>query len=634
MESGYGIQLTGSSTGYTTLATANASATNYIATLPAASGTIAYTNAATLSSLTAVGTITSGGLGTGAVIGGVTMTLGSDAAYDLYYRGSSGVLTRLGMGTTGQYLAANTSGAPTWGTPSGTGMTNPMTTTGDMIYSSSGSTPARLAVGGSTAVLMGGTTPAWTTTPAFGAITVTTINKVTITQPASSATLTIANTGSLITSGAYSITLTATAATTVTLPTSGTLVSSVTTANGVSASNTAGALSFTLGAITPTTVNALTLLANATGFQIAGGTTSKTVVFSNSLTFAGTDATTMTFPSTSSTVMTLASADTITGAKTFSTAPVFNALPTGTAVASAASVSTLMTRDANGNAFAVNLGEGFTTTVTSGTLVTLTITSTQIQVFTGSTAQTVKLPTTSVVAGCDYMFINNSTAALTIESSGANTIIIIAAGGSAILTALVATPTTAANWNVQHLGINIATGKLLTVNNSLTLAGTDATTMTFPATSTTVAGLSIVQTFTQPQTIFMSGATNPTALTIQDNTTGAAGTLLLLEDGTNYAFGGKYIEILQQNGSDTGTPLTIANAGTSSNSVVITNGSSTVFSITQAGIVNFAVAGITPGTTTQTTLAKTGGSGPTGAAQVGWIKIEVAGTTSFLPYFQ
>lgn len=61
------------------------------------------------------------------------------------------------------------------------------------------------------------------TTPTLGVATATSINKVTITAPASSATLTIANTGSLITSGAYSMTLTATNTTTVTLPTTGTL---------------------------------------------------------------------------------------------------------------------------------------------------------------------------------------------------------------------------------------------------------------------------------------------------------------------------------------------------------------------------------------------------------------------------
>lgn len=51
-------------------------------------------------------------------------------------------------------------GDNTWATISA-GMTNPMTTTGDIIYSSSGSTPARLAIGGSGTVLHGGTTPSY-----------------------------------------------------------------------------------------------------------------------------------------------------------------------------------------------------------------------------------------------------------------------------------------------------------------------------------------------------------------------------------------------------------------------------------------------------------------------------------------
>jgi len=72
-------------------------------------------------SLTTLGTVTIGTLSTGAVIGGVTMTLGSDAANDIYYRNGSGVLTRLANGTTGQFLAATTGSAPSWSTPSAGG---------------------------------------------------------------------------------------------------------------------------------------------------------------------------------------------------------------------------------------------------------------------------------------------------------------------------------------------------------------------------------------------------------------------------------------------------------------------------------------------------------------------------------
>ena len=52
-----------------------------------------------------------------------------------------------------------------------TGMTNPMTTTGDMVYSSSGSTPARLGIGSTAQVLtVASGIPSWAT-PAAGAVT-------------------------------------------------------------------------------------------------------------------------------------------------------------------------------------------------------------------------------------------------------------------------------------------------------------------------------------------------------------------------------------------------------------------------------------------------------------------------------
>jgi hypothetical protein len=57
-----------------------------------------------------------------------------------------------------------------WANLDTTGMTNPMTTTGDTIYSSSGSTPARLGIGTAGQVLQvnsGATAPEWAT-PAGG----------------------------------------------------------------------------------------------------------------------------------------------------------------------------------------------------------------------------------------------------------------------------------------------------------------------------------------------------------------------------------------------------------------------------------------------------------------------------------
>jgi len=74
-------------------------------------------------------------------------------------------LVDLKGGTSGQVLKknSNTDMDFVWGTDSA-GMTNPMTTTGDIIYSSSGSTPARLGIGTSGQVLnVTAGVPAWTT---------------------------------------------------------------------------------------------------------------------------------------------------------------------------------------------------------------------------------------------------------------------------------------------------------------------------------------------------------------------------------------------------------------------------------------------------------------------------------------
>jgi hypothetical protein len=93
---------------------------------------------------------------------------------------------------------------------------------------------------------------------------------------------------------------------------------SVVTANGVSASvanpTTTPAATFTLGAITPTTVNGNTL---TTGTYTLTGTAGKTLTFNNSLTLAGTDATTMTFPSTSATIARTDAANSFSGVQTY-----------------------------------------------------------------------------------------------------------------------------------------------------------------------------------------------------------------------------------------------------------------------------------------------------------------------------
>ena len=69
-----------------------------------------------------------------------------------------------------------------------TGMTNPMTTTGDMVYSSSGSTPARLGIGttGQVVTVAGGI-PSWAT-PAAAASGLTLINATSFSAVANTST--------------------------------------------------------------------------------------------------------------------------------------------------------------------------------------------------------------------------------------------------------------------------------------------------------------------------------------------------------------------------------------------------------------------------------------------------------------
>ena len=79
-----------------------------------------------------------------------------------YSSATANTNTRLPIGTNGQVLGV-VGGVPAW-TTDASGMTNPMTTTGDTIYSSSGSTPARLGIGTTGQVLtVAGGVPSWAT---------------------------------------------------------------------------------------------------------------------------------------------------------------------------------------------------------------------------------------------------------------------------------------------------------------------------------------------------------------------------------------------------------------------------------------------------------------------------------------
>lgn len=85
------------------------------------------------------------------------------ADFEVFGQAVDTSLADLKGGTTGQVLKKNTNADMdfVWSADSA-GMTNPMTTTGDTIYSSSGSTPARLGIGSTGQVLtVAGGVPTW-----------------------------------------------------------------------------------------------------------------------------------------------------------------------------------------------------------------------------------------------------------------------------------------------------------------------------------------------------------------------------------------------------------------------------------------------------------------------------------------
>ena len=194
------------------------------------------------------GSITSAtwnGTAVGAIYGGTgqsTYTTG-----DILYASAANTLSKLAIGSNTQVLTV-VSGAPAWAAASSSmvypaaGIANSTGTAWGTSYSTTGS--------GSVVALA--TSPSFTT-PTLGVASATSINKVAITAPTTSATLTLADTSTLATSGAFSITLTSTATTNVTLPTSGTLVNTaVATLSSLTSVGTIGTGTWQGTAVGPT----------------------------------------------------------------------------------------------------------------------------------------------------------------------------------------------------------------------------------------------------------------------------------------------------------------------------------------------------------------------------------------------
>ena len=197
-----------------------------IATALTAPGPIGATTASTIQGTTITATTQFSGPGTGLTGTAASLSIGGTAATATNVAsGALGSIHYQSAPSTTAMLAGITSTTPSFLTSTGTGAAAQAPT----WTSSTGTGNVVLA-----------TSPSLTT-PSLGVATATSINGLTLSS--STGTLTIANGSTLVTSGAYSITLTATAATVATLP-SGTvtlMANPMTTAGDIIYGGTAGA---------------------------------------------------------------------------------------------------------------------------------------------------------------------------------------------------------------------------------------------------------------------------------------------------------------------------------------------------------------------------------------------------------
>lgn len=240
--------------------------------------------------------------------------------------------------------------------------------------------------------------------------------------------------------------------------------------------------------------------------------------------------------------------------------------------------------DVDGLVSGTNVISGYATTATAGGSTTLTATSARQQFFTGTQSQTIVLPVANTLSvGQSFEIHNNSTGALTINSSGGNLVKALASGHFAIVTCILASGTTAASWDVNAVEpSNYAT--------TTTAAGTTTLTVTSAQRQ--------FFTGTQGQTIVLPVASTLTLgqfFTVYNNSSGAL---------TVNSSGGNLVRVLGPN--STATFTCILTSGTTAASwdvdfvegsayaTTATAGSTTVLSVSSAQRQFFT------GTTTQT----------------------------------
>jgi len=202
--------------------------------------------------------------------------------------------------------------------------------------------------------------------------------------------------------------------------------------------------------------------------------------------------------------------------------------------------------------------QAYTTTATAAGTTTLTASSTLLQFFTGSTTQTVVLPVVSTLStGQRYEIHNNSSGAITVNSSGGNLVATVPAGITTVCTCILITGTTAASWDADIQGftstVPVAQGGTGAATLTGVIKGNGTSAFTAATAGTDYAGIDTAQTFTKGQrgeiTVLTDGATitpdladsnnysvtlggNRTLANPTNTTAGQSGSIFVSQDGT------------------------------------------------------------------------------------------------------
>jgi len=201
---------------------------------------------------------------------------------------------------------------------------------------------------------------------------------------------------------------------------------------------------------------------------------------------------------------------------------------------------------------------GFTNVATSGGTTTLSNTSTVYQLFTGTQNQTVVLPVANTVTtGWSFHIVNNSTGNLSVQSSGANAVINIVSGTTAMCTCILASGTTEASWEAGLTDFSTSTGTgSVVLSTSPTIANATINAYTESVLVVGNTGNAVTLNIANATLITATLTANCT-FTMPGNTAGKS-FVLMLSTG-NGSFTGTFTGVRWNSGNTAPTITTTAN---------------------------------------------------------------------------